>query len=595
MSNHEPDSPHFDGSRRLTGPNLFFSTTGAILEARGVAAKNDLAHQRWQQLASEMCVALGWDMSGINFVIRVHREMTSLVLSAPLDQLFTATEVNEWAWLSAVAYMHPELVVTNATNATNGTTERENDVGDMVAALARLRKESAAEHNPALMKLVAAAAIHQQSLLIDEDRVSIGGGVGALSYPIDALPVADKIDWTAVHAIPTVLVTGSNGKTTTVRLIAAMAKAAQRVPGYSCTEGVFVDGEQLAAGDYSGPGGARSVLRDPRVDCAILETARGGMLRRGLAVAHAGVAVVTNISADHFGEYGVDSLDDLADAKLIVAHALDKRGCLVTNADDPVLVRRSGHLWPKLALFAGDYQHTLLQKNRAQGGSVCGVENGKLKMFHQQTEHDLGAINAMPLTVDGSAAYNVANISAAVLAASMLGFSPAIIAGVLANFGRSRFDNPGRLEYWEMDGVHVFVDYAHNPAGLSGLLTVANHRRLPKGGRLGLLLGQAGNREDDDIEALAKTAAAFAPDLILLKDIDGMLRGRDAGEVPDLLRATLLLAGITAEKIIVGQTELAAAKQLVAWAKPADVVVLPMHNVEARALMHTWLDTRAAS
>ncbi len=587
MSADDGDSPYFDDSRRLTGPNLFFRTTGAILEARGVEAKNPEAHGHWRQLARVMCAALGW--RDVELISHVHSAITSLVISAPLDQLFTATEVNEWAWLSTVAKFNPELNIFNAT------ADRPNDVGDIATAMARLSKQSAEEHNPPLMDLAAAAAKHQRTLLVDEEMVSIGGGVGSVSYPLDALPPADQIDWARVREIPTGLVTGSNGKTTTVRLIAAMARASQLSPGYSCTEGVFVDGEQLAAGDYSGPAGARTVLRDLRVDCAILETARGGMLRRGLAITHARVAVVTNVSADHFGEYGVDSLEDLADAKLIVAKSLDERGTLVTNADDPVLVRRSEHLWSKLALFAGDYQHALLQKKRQQGGRVCGVENGKLKLFHHQIEHDLGEIDAMPLTVNGSAAYNIANISAAVLAASVLGFSPTIVARVLSTFGRTRFDNPGRLERWEIHGVQIFVDYAHNPAGLAGLLTVANRMRTPMAGRLGLLLGQAGNREDEDIEALAKTAASFTPDLILLKDIGGMLRGREAGEVPAMLRTALLAAGVKCNQIAICESELEAAKQLVTWAKPGDAVVLPMHNVEARSSMHTWLDTRAAS
>ncbi len=587
MSADDGDSPYFDDSRRLTGPNLFFRTTGSILEARGAEAKNPEAHGHWRQLARVMCAALEW--CDVELISHVHSAITSLVISAPLDQLFTATEVNEWAWLSTVAKFNPELNISNAT------ADRPNDVGDIATAMARLSKESAEEHNPPLMDLAAAAAKHQRTLLVDEEMVSIGGGVGSVSYPLDALPPADQIDWAKVREIPTGLVTGSNGKTTTVRLIAAIARASQLSPGYSCTEGVFVDGEQLAAGDYSGPAGARTVLRDLRVDCAILETARGGMLRRGLAITHARVAVVTNVSADHFGEYGVDSLEDLADAKLIVAKSLDERGTLVTNADDPVLVRRSEYLWSKLALFAGDYQHALLQKKRQQGGRVCGVENGKLKLFHHQIEHDLGEIDAMPLTVNGSAAYNIANISAAVLAASVLGFSPTIVARVLSTFGRTRFDNPGRLERWEIHGVQIFVDYAHNPAGLAGLLTVANRMRTPMAGRLGLLLGQAGNREDEDIEALAKTAASFTPDLILLKDIDGMLRGREAGEVPAMLRTALLAAGVKCNQIAIGESELEAAKQLVTWAKPGDAVVLPMHNVEARSSMHTWLDTRAAS
>ena len=145
--------------------------------------------------------------------------------------------------------------------------------------------------------------------------------------------------WADLREVPAAFVTGSNGKTTTVRLLAACVRAHGWRDGYNCTDGLFIQGEQIEGGDYSGPVGTRTILRDPRVEAAILETARGGILRRGLAAERAHVAVITNISSDHFGEYGVHDLAGLADVKLVVASVVDDNGLLVLNADDPILLR----------------------------------------------------------------------------------------------------------------------------------------------------------------------------------------------------------------------------------------------------------------
>ena len=193
--------------------------------------------------------------------------------------------------------------------------------GDAESALATLGRHAAAERQADLVDLIAAAVARRIPYLLDDDTLSLGFGHGGHSWPRDRLPSIDAVDWAILHGIPTALVTGSNGKTTSVRLLAAMLNAHGLRTAFSCTDGVFFDGESLETGDYSGPAGARTVLRHPHVEAGVLETARGGLLRRGLAVHRADVALVTNISDDHFGEYGIDDLDGLSETKLIVARA----------------------------------------------------------------------------------------------------------------------------------------------------------------------------------------------------------------------------------------------------------------------------------
>ena len=214
--------------------------------------------------------------------------------------------------------------------------------------------------------------------LLDDDALTLGAGAGGHSWPLAELPEPAAVDWPALRAIPTALVTGTNGKTTVVRLLAACAKAAGLTTGYCCTDGVFVAGEALGTGDYSGPAGARRVLRDAHVEAAILETARGGILRRGLAVARADVAVITSIAADHFGEYGVHDLEALVDVKLAVARALDANGLLVVNADNALLARRAPESGKPLGWFAQDADSPLLVAHRRGGGATAGVRGGRL-------------------------------------------------------------------------------------------------------------------------------------------------------------------------------------------------------------------------
>lgn len=537
----------------------------------------------WRARIASSRTMLGWPQGEV--VARVHRSGASLAFSAPLDQLLTATEVNEWAWASVV---FETGVATDATDWLHAPGHPA--AWDAASARETLLRHAHAERDPALLALAAEARRRDLNLLVD-DVVSIGSGEGVCQWPSTALPAPGEVDWNACHDIPAVLVTGSNGKTTTVRLLAAMARAHGWTTAHSCTDGLFVDGEAFAAGDYSGPAGARAVLRVPRAQAAILETARGGLLRRGIAPGHARCAVVTNISDDHFGEYGVHTLDDLATVKLTVTRVVDADGLLVLNADDAVLARHVPDGVP-LGWFALDDDHPHLAAHRAQGGATCGVRDGYLVLTHAGSTHDLGAIAAMPLTHDGAARYNIANIAAAALAASALGIAATTIAGVLARFGGQHMDNPGRLQRWRIDGATVLVDYAHNPDGLRGLLAVASGLRTAHG-RLALVLGQAGNRGDAEIAELAAVAAEARPHRIVLKDIPGMLRGRAPGEVSALLRASLVRAGFDAAYIADGLDEVGAAHRAVEGAADGDVVVLPIHTPESRAAVCAWLDGRA--
>ncbi len=541
-----------------------------MLETVGLSV-DDALLAAWEQRVARARAALGWPDAAL--LARRHAAGAALALAAPLDQLLCATEVDEWSLLAALRALGRAADVPVFHAPGHPATWDED------SALHTLGAFAAAERDPARVALVAAAAARGLTVLIDEESLSIGVGGGSKTWPIDALPEAAEVDWSMLRDAPIALVTGSNGKTTTTRLIASCTRAQGWHTAYTCTDGVYVDNAARAVGDYSGPAGARVALRAADAELAVLETARGGILRRGLAVQHARVAVVTNISDDHFGEYGVHSLQDLADVKLTVARALGAGGLLVLNADDPVLSARAAGLTVAKAWFALDADVPPLGAHRAAGGLTCGLRAGHLWLEQGTSASDLGAVEAMPLSCAGSARYNLANLAAAALVAQALGVAVETIREVFARFGSARGDNPGRLQRWRIGGVSILVDYAHNPEGLRGLLEVAEGLCQ---GRLGLLLGQAGNREDAAIRELAALAASYRPQRIVLKDLGGYLRGRAPGEVPALLRAELAQRGLGPERVSERLDEYAAVRELLCWAQPGDVLALPVHGKPVR-------------
>jgi cyanophycin synthetase len=566
----------FRDSRRLTGPNLYLPGCGVALETLGGETPSDNLLAIWQKHVMQACAYLQWSIP--DFVIRKHKTGASLVFSAPADLLYSGTEINEWAWLKTAA-----CVQENYSPAMPSLIDDE-------AAFATLEKIAKAEENPHLLALINATLEKKLPTFNDDEFFSIGEGQGSQTWLMEALPEINAIDWQKSSRIPTAFITGSNGKTTTTRLVSAMCREQGWHTGHNCTDGLFLDGVCYEEGDYSGPMGARSILRNQAVQAGILETARGGILRRGLAVQEVNVAVVTNISADHFGEYGIHDLSGLADVKLVVARALNDEGVLVLNADDPVLMQKAGRFKCRLSFFSMQENNSHALDLKKRGGTVCELINAHLYL----NGIDLGAISDMPLSMNGSAQYNVENLAAAACIAFSLGVELAAIKTTMQRFGSQNSDNPGRLQRWNIGGASILIDYAHNPEGLHGFLSIVQSQKAT--GRLALLLGQAGNREDSDIRELAKVAASFKPDFIVLKDIDGFIRGREAGEVATILQNALIEHGVPECNITVQLDEVEAVRTILSWAKTGDMLALPIHSTagraEVEALMQTLNETK---
>jgi len=556
-------------SRRLTGPSLLLDRPGAILDVAVDDAPHSHVEEQWRTALRAMLDAIGW-----NDEVLVSRAIPggwSLAFTAPSDALYAATEVNEWALAEAMRRIGGE----------SGPAFEEER--------ARLAVVFAAERRPALIALAAAASERKLAFLSDDKRVSVGLGTGSRSWPCSRMPAApERVRWNGLHDVPVALVTGTNGKTTTVRLLAEIARAAGRVAGVTSTDRVEVGDQTVAVGDYSGPNGARTVLRDRRVELAVLEVARGGILRRGLPVPRAQAALVTNVANDHLGEYGIHDLDALADAKLVVAKAIGGDGRVVLNADDPRLLVRGASRAAPILWFTLDAQHPQVAAHVAGGGDACVLEGGALILHAGGARHRVATVHDAPIALGGAARHNVANALAAIGVASALGLPVAAMAAGLRSFDSSTARNPGRLNRWTIDGVEVIVDFAHNPHGLAAL--VATSRALPAQ-RRAIVIGQAGDRDDASIAEFARAAWTLDPDHVFLKEMESYLRGRERGVIPELIAAELRRSGARDESVSRHDSELDAVRAALAWAQPGDQLVLTVH--EDRDAVIELLESRA--
>ncbi|HSF42608.1 MAG TPA: Mur ligase family protein [Thermoanaerobaculia bacterium] len=543
-------------SRRLTGPNLLLDRAGAVLEVSLEPAEAQRAVAAWQEQARHVLDAVGWGEE--EAVARIFPGGASLAISAPIDGLYAATEVNEWAWTAA------ETVVRGI-----------GDPPDPAEAAGRLRAEIERERNPALLALRQAAGERGVAFLWGEGLATVGLGKGSRTWPLDALPAPGEVDWDAVHDIPVLLVTGTNGKTTTVRLLSAMLRAAGKAVGTTSTDRVEVGGETLDQGDCSGPGGARTLLRDRRVEVAVLETARGGILRRGLAIDRADAALVTNIAADHLGEFGVHDLSSLAAAKLVVTRAVSMGGTVVLNADDPELVRASRALVAPVSWFSLDPENPVLRTQLGVGGPAAFLSGDELVLVMAGERRTVARVGEVPTAFGGAARYNVANALAAIALAATLHLPLEPMAAGLRAFESGPEDNPGRANLLERDGVRILLDYAHNPHGIEALLPLA--ATLPAERRL-LLIGQAGDRDDEALRDFARATWPFQPDFVVVKELPEMLRGRQPGEVPAILEDEFRRLGMAPQAIVRTDSEIEGVQRALEWAQPGDVLLLLVHT-----------------
>jgi len=336
------------------------------------------------------------------------------------------------------------------------------------------------------------------------------------------------------RAKPAAGITGTNGKTTTTRLLAHIVACSGRRVGWSSSTGVYVQGRQVLEGDYSGPSGARRVLEDPDVEVAILETARGGLLLRGLAYESNDVGVFLNVSADHLSLHGVETLETLAAVKSVVVRVTRPKGLVVLNADDPLVVAWRDRVRAPVLLFTQQADNAIVREHIANGGAALVREGDCLRLYRAGDSSTLAKLADIPMTFGGAVPFMVENALGAAGAALGLGIAPEVVAGGLASFRNDSRSNRGRLNVFGVQDRALVIDYAHNDTGLAGLAMFARQLAGDRG-KLHLVVGTAGDRRDEDFRALGRLARSVG-DVVYLKDTRAYMRGRAEGEMPALMR-----------------------------------------------------------
>jgi len=373
--------------------------------------------------------------------------------------------------------------------------------------------------------------------------------------------------------IPIASITGTNGKTTTTRMTAHIMKSAGKHVGMTTTDAVYIDGHKTVEGDMTGPAAARMVLRDPKVDTAVLETARGGLLRRGLGYRRCNVGAVLNVASDHLGLRGIDTLEELAKVKRIIAEVA--QDTCVLNADDEHCLNMADHTPAEVLCYVTmDQNHHLVKEHIKAGGRAIVLETGMAG--HMITIYDKGAhiplmwTHEVTCTVDGKALHNVQNAMFAAAICYSMGTKLDEIRHGLKTFDTTFFQAPGRMNIFDDHPFRVILDYGHNPAAVEAMVGLSD--RLEVEGKRVLVIAAPGDRRDEDIRDIATACAGHFDRYICRRD-DG-LRGRAAGEVPAMQHDALLAAGVPEAQIEVIPDEQEAIARALDIAEAADLVLI---------------------
>ncbi|MDH3373900.1 MAG: Mur ligase family protein [Gammaproteobacteria bacterium] len=539
----------FLDARRLTGPSLLFDVPGTILDVQCTPEEAVRLIPVWEKCVRRMLAELGWT----DFEVKAVQLLggVSVGFTAPIDALYAASEVNEWAW----AAIDAEL---------NGV-----DEPDFDQAVTALRAAIAEEANPELIRLEALAAEKRVTLLWDDDEASLGLGRHSETWPVRELPDPDALDWTVFKDVPCALITGTNGKTTTVRTAAHIVRSAGRSVGFSSTDYIAINDRIVDRDDWAGPGGARNVLREKGVDVGILETARGGLLRRGLGINTADAALITNIAKDHLGDFGSQDLNELLNCKWIISRAVTQGGKLILNADDPMLVAKSREFSGELVWFSLDSNNTVVHTHTSAGGAAFVLDDHEIVFLDGDARKSICQDRDVPITLGGAARHNAANALAAAALTWCIGISLADIRNGLMTMSQNA--NPGRGNVYEIDGFRVVVDFAHNPEAIQALLEMAS-RMKPR--RKALCFGQAGDRPDDLIRELARSAWESGLNRVFVSELAKYHRGREEGAVFAVIRDELIACGARADQIEHHMEEIESLDAALQWAEPGDLIVM---------------------
>lgn len=535
-------------SRRLVGPNLFFKETGTVLDVPLTYDKEKLTDLFYQE-AKRILPELGW--VDIKIAHKFFNNGVRFAMTAPVDITMPACDVIDFIWLSVREYVE------------NGEFKTIEKAKNTLLPLIETDK------NLTYCKLHELAKSKGLNAFRDKNKAYIGSGTGCYEFDL-VRDTLESIEWSKIYDIPAVIVTGTNGKTTTIRLTDFICRFAGKLTGYTSTDWVKVNDELVDEGDYSGPTGHQFVLTDKKVEVALLESARGGLLKRGLIESYVNAAAVTNVSADHLGEDGIETVAELAEAKSIVFRTMGQNSHAIINLDNSYMKGKFDDLnCHKIIVTQNPDEHDM-GYYLAKADYACIVEDGKFIWVKNNQRTIILDIQDAPITVNGFAKHNIENTMIAIALSFKLGIEFTTIAAALKEYKNDPKVNRGRANVFEWDNKVAVLDYAHNEASIDALLSMM--KAYDKGGKTYLMIGTTGDRKYL-ISPINDIILKYGIDFIVLKETSKYLRSAEFMELPLSIRKDLNDKGYDIANTFISHGELEGVKYIIDKLEDNDVAI----------------------
>jgi len=422
------------------------------------------------------------------------------------------------------------------------------------------------ENGAVIIEVNAAPGLRMHTHPSEGTARNVGAPVVDMLYPVGQ-----------PYTIPVIAITGTNGKTTTTRLLAHLFRQTGKTVGFTTTDGVYIQNRLVMEGDMTGPFSANIILSNPTVDVAVLETARGGILRAGLGWVECDVGVVLNVTADHLGLRGINTVEQLAEVKAVIPAVVKREGHAVLNADDPLVYAMRDRTMADIVFFSTlpEGENAAFEEHLTRGGIGARIEDGTFVIRRGRLKIPIARLGEVPLMLGGAARFQQGNVLAAIATAYVQGVRYDTIRGGLLSFFPSPSMTPGRLNLLRVGEARVLVDYAHNPAAVQGLMEMVAD--LPARRRIAVV-SAPGDRRDEDIRAVAALCGGL--DRVIVKEDDDR-RGRRPGEIAELLVEGLRAAGLHGDQIEVLPTEAAAVERSLQVIGDGDLLVVLADDVTA--------------